>query len=146
MALRSPAVAMRYLPFTAILEVSERRVLIWVGMPSSVVEEMRVSATRRQYSSPCIPITVVMLIPVFESWKELCGVALHKVSAMRRVDADGNYRYRWAYGGSCVYSSSSSVSHTGRCPQMLVYRHGQVRVIGLPYLTSLVGRGFRRGM
>jgi hypothetical protein len=135
-------------------------------MPSSVVEEMRVSATRRQYSSPCIPITVVMLILLFESWKEQRGVAVHSLCAvvvlghffrdfvqfgytlaMCGVDAGGNYRYRWACGGSCVYSSSSSpVSQTGRCPQMLVYRHGQVRVIGLPYLTSLVGRGFRRGM
>lgn len=48
MALRSPAVAMRYFPLTAILLVSWRRVLIWLGVPSSVVVVMRVSATSRQ--------------------------------------------------------------------------------------------------
>jgi len=48
MALRSPAVAMRYLPLTAILETSCLRVLIWVGVPSSAWVVIRVSAVIRQ--------------------------------------------------------------------------------------------------
>ena len=48
MALRSPAVPMAYLPLMAILLVSWRRVLIWLGVPSSLVEVILVSATSRQ--------------------------------------------------------------------------------------------------
>jgi len=48
MALRSPAVAIRYLPLTAILETSCLRVLIWVSVPSSAWVVIRVSAVIRQ--------------------------------------------------------------------------------------------------
>lgn len=48
MALRSPAVPIRYLPLTAILDVSCLRVMIWYGMPVLSVEVMRVSAASRQ--------------------------------------------------------------------------------------------------
>ena len=60
MALRSPAVAIRYLPLTAILDVSDLRVMIWYGTPALSVEVMRVSAASRQYPSPCIHTTVVI--------------------------------------------------------------------------------------
>ena len=45
MALRSPAVPIRYLPFTHILDVSALRVFTCVGMPFSSQVLIRVSAT-----------------------------------------------------------------------------------------------------
>jgi len=47
-ALRSPAVPIKYFPLAAILEVSGLRVMIWYGTPALSVEVIRVSAASRQ--------------------------------------------------------------------------------------------------
>ena len=47
-ALRSPAVPIKYLPLTAILDVSALRVMIWVAVPAVSVEVILVSAASRQ--------------------------------------------------------------------------------------------------
>lgn len=60
-ALRSPAVPIKYLPLTAILEVSCLSVFTWYGTPLLSTDAIRVSPAMRQYPSPCIPMIVVMV-------------------------------------------------------------------------------------